>query len=655
VRVASGSYDPLLGLSWAELGSLARAQHRSQAANLLGIPAGEGDAVYALLDSEPALAPAGNDILEGVDTSLAGLRRFAPPEVLDATLTALDAEARAARGVYDPRAPEKTLAPLRAGLRRLRDLVEQVRSGSFTEGNRGELLTRLSQEERDFEDCLALAHGLVLDAVSDDDDVVAGESFDVTTRVWNGGTEPLELRDVVMRVPEGWTVSGPETATGRLGPGETRVLRNRVTVGTDAPPTRPVWRGRETPFRFAVEPAQRLLPVPPPEVVARLRYLSGDAASTVERPVRFRQTRSGSERRKQVAVVPALSLSLTPRVGFFPAASTSRVFQVGVVHHRRAASEATVRLEVPSGFRVEPAERRVALRDEGQAAVLSFRVTSTSPLRGAAELSAVAIEDGREWREQLQVVGYDHVEERHLLRPATARLLPASVRISRVARIGYVSGGMDEVADVLRQLGASVTLLTPEDIARGELTAYSTIVTGIRAYETRRELRAYHGRLVEYMENGGHLVVQHNRPDFNTPAGEARSGERPGQSPFAPFPALVTGNRVTDEAAPIKILQPAHPLLSLPNRITSEDFAGWVQERGVNFLEAKDSRYADLLSSQDPFPANSGEKKGLLVEARVGKGSWTYVGLGLFRELSAGVPGAYRILANLVSRPRRTP
>src|SRR5262249_45082024 len=157
--------------------------------------------------------------------------------------------------------------------------------------------------------------------------------------------------------------------------------------------------------------------------------------------------------------------------------------------------------------------------------------------------------------------------------------------------------GLDNVDEVIRQLGIPVTLLAPEDLSSGALSGYSTIVTGVRAYESRRELRASHERLMKYMEDGGHLVVQYNRLEFNRdsdalPAGGPSERSAPATSPFAPYPALVGGNRITAEEAPIRFLQPEHPLLTTPNRITSADFDGWAQERGVNFLETKDPGYS---------------------------------------------------------------
>jgi hypothetical protein len=159
---------------------------------------------------------------------------------------------------------------------------------------------------------------------------------------------------------------------------------------------------------------------------------------------------------------------------------------------------------------------------------------------------------------------------------------------------------------------------------------------------------------MSYVEGGGNLVVQYNRLEFNqapeTPAGAAAAP--PADSPFAPYPASVTSDRVTDEGAPPRLLRPDAPLLSTPNRIGPSDWEGWVQERGLNLLAARDSRLENIVAFTDPFPLNAGEKTGALVDAKVGRGRWTYVGLGLFRELPAGVPGAYRLLANLVSRPR---
>jgi hypothetical protein len=252
----------------------------------------------------------------------------------------------------------------------------------------------------------------------------------------------------------------------------------------------------------------------------------------------------------------------------------------------------------------------------------------------------------------VQAVEYDHVERRQLLWPAEARVLALDLRTLPGTAVGYVMGSGDALADAIRQLGLPLTLLTADDLLFGDLSRFTTIVAGIRAYETRPDLRSSHGRLLRWVEAGGHLVVQYNRAAFNRLAPEAPAPPAGEPSPYAPFPAVVTSERISDETAAVRTLVPGHPLLTAPNRISPADWEGWVQERGLQFLAAQDLRYTEILASTDPFPYNPGEKRGILVEAKVGKGTWTYVGLALFRQVPAGVPGGWRLLANLVNSPR---
>jgi hypothetical protein len=320
-----------------------------------------------------------------------------------------------------------------------------------------------------------------------------------------------------------------------------------------------------------------------------------------------------------------------------------RELKVRVRHEAPGPGTAVVRLEAPAGFTLEPREERLSFRQEGEEQTARFwaRAPAAPSHDARVAIQAVAERDGRAYRSGYQVVSYDHIQERHLYSPAAAAVLSLDVAVGRDVRVGYVRGSGDEVPEALAQLGLPVTFLEAEDLAFGDLSRFTTIVTGIRAYETRADVRAHHERLLDFARAGGHLVVQYNKLN-------------PGlaDSPFAPYPARLTASRVSAEDAPIEMLLRGHPLLATPNRIGPADFAGWVQERGVYFLEARDPRYTDLLASTDPFPLNAGVKKGLLVDAAVGRGTWTYVALGLYRQLPAGVPGAYRLLANLVSRPR---
>jgi hypothetical protein len=179
-------------------------------------------------------------------------------------------------------------------------------------------------------------------------------------------------------------------------------------------------------------------------------------------------------------------------------------------------------------------------------------------------------------------------------------------------------------------------MIDADTLAFGSLSRFDVIVTGVRAYERRPDLRASNHRLLDYAAKGGTVIVQYNKFEFN-------------EAQFGPFPAKVSSSRVTDERAPVQVLVPDHAVMRWPNRIGDASWQGWVQERGLYFLGEKDARYVDLVQLEDPFPFNKGPKRGALVEARVGKGRWMYLGLGLWRQLPAGTEGAYQLLANLLS------
>jgi len=235
------------------------------------------------------------------------------------------------------------------------------------------------------------------------------------------------------------------------------------------------------------------------------------------------------------------------------------------------------------------------------------------------------------------VIEYPHIRRQHIYHEADVTLKVLNVRTAPNLTIGYIVGVGDEVPAAIEQLGAKVEYITPEDLAWGNLSRFSAIVTGVRAYERRLDLRANNTRLLDYVSGGGTLIVQYNKFEFN-------------EAQYGPYPAQVSGNRVTDEFAPVAVVAPNDPLMTFPNEISESTWKNWVQERGLYFLGERDARYRDLVKFEDPFPYNKGEKTGALVEASYGKGTWVYVGLGLWRQLPAGTDGAYQLLANMISR-----
>ena len=210
------------------------------------------------------------------------------------------------------------------------------------------------------------------------------------------------------------------------------------------------------------------------------------------------------------------------------------------------------------------------------------------------------------------------------------------VAVAPALSVGYIMGVGDQVPPAIEQLGAKVEMLSPDDLAWGDLSRFNAIVTGVRAYERRDDLRANNSRLLEYVFNGGTAIVQYNKYEFN-------------DAQYGPYPASVSSNRVTDEDSAVNVLAPQNPIFTTPNEIGEQAWKSWVQERGLYFLGEKDSRYHDLLRLEDNFTYNPGPKTGALVEAQYGKGKWIYVGLNLWRQLPSGTDGAYQLLANLIS------
>jgi LmbE family N-acetylglucosaminyl deacetylase len=656
VEVATGVFDPILGATWSEVGGLARRAHRSQN---MGAGPGRADQPpfrYVLLDSEPALA-APADLLAGVDRTLDGLERFAPlvfgSQPFRPTLARLAAAEQEARAAFDAREPGR-VAP--AAARALRE-IERLLAVAGAEPAAKDLEDRLREEAQDLRDVLALSAGLGVTAVANDDAVVPGQRFQVEVTVRNDGREPVRLEEVTLRVPERWSASAPTAAGNVVAAGSVVRRTFDVVVADDAPASRPYWHRAPDRDRHLVDrPQDETLPWSPPQLSAGVRWIAHEATVTTEGPAVFLGARGpGVPRRRAPIVVPALAVRVLPGVAVVPlgAEAPARSFRVAVTDHTAEGGRATVRLKAPAGWTVEPPSRELAFRFEGDSASATFAVRAPADAApGTVTLAAEAERAGHLYAESADVVSYEHVEERPLVGPATASLVGLDVRVDPRASVGYVMGSGDAVAEALAQLGVPVTLLDADMLASGDLGRFSTIVTGIRAFEVRPDLRSGFARLLDFARAGGHLVVQYNRAAFNQIGPRPTPAETAGASPFAPYPAAVSTRRVTDETAALNLLVPGHPVFRTPNAIGARDFDGWVQERAIQLLDARDPRYRELLSAADPFPKNPGEQKGLLVEAPVGRGSWTYVGLVLFRQVAAGTPGAYRLLANLVSRPR---
>ena len=464
-----------------------------------------------------------------------------------------------------------------------------------------------------------------------------------------------------------------------------------LTIPAASRPTEPYWHrdGQAGRYTFDADAPFGLPMRPSPFYVQVMLGLPGGEEVIEGLPVQHRYEGNifSGEKRTELLVVPALSVRATPEIAIIPAAAirpvrpaptaapartaaartaaaraaaeraaaeraaaertaaeraagaptSDREVRVTVVNDAPGPLKSVVTLQLPENWTASPAEHAVDFSRPDEAQTVRFHV-KPAPTAGPGEytVKAVATANGQTFDRGFQVVEYPHIRRYHIYDTAHTTLKVIDVRTPANLTIGYVMGVGDQVPPAIEQLGAKVEMLSPDDLAWGDLSRFSAIVTGVRAYERRDDLRANNSRLLEYVFNGGTAIVQYNKYEFN-------------DAQYGPYPASMSSNRVTDEDSAVKVVAPQNPIFTTPNEIGEAAWKNWVQERGLYFLGEKDSRYHDLLQLEDPFALNPGPKAGALVEAQYGKGKWIYVGLNLWRQLPSGTDGAYQLLANLIS------
>jgi hypothetical protein len=345
---------------------------------------------------------------------------------------------------------------------------------------------------------------------------------------------------------------------------------------------------------------------------------------------------SGTARKRILSIVPAFSVMLEPGEQVIPIENDSpTTVRVAVKSDVTDPSHGTLHLEVPSSWGVEPKSLPVELDQRNEEKDFEFTVRPTNLKEGQRKISAVLDSGGKSYREGYSLVTRDDLNSFYYYQPATERVSIVNVQVPKDLKVGYVMGAGDNIPAVLRQIGMNVTILPAEKVATEDLAQYGTIVLGIRAYDTQKGVVANNKKLLDFVSAGGTLVVQYNAGvgDFNS-------------EHLTPYPAQLSRARVSVEEAPVDILAPQDGVFHFPNQITQADFDGWVQERGLYFMDQWDNHFTPLLACHDPGEA---PQKGGLLQAKYGKGIYIYTGYAFFRQLPAGVPGAIRLYVNLLS------
>ena len=643
-----GGYDPLLGTTYAEIGSRARGMHKCQGmSQLVALPASSMGARFQLVESTDSTLFEFEErsLFDGVDTSVQALASFTgsnPPVGLTQALNQIAGFSAAALDQYQQDGLSSARLPILNGLRAVRKLRDDLASMSLSEDAQWEIDFRLATKERQFVDAALLVHSLRIEVLASDGLVVPGQTMDVSVLIANRGSVPVTVRGVRAAGFTGAVACDAESVL----PGAVYSCAQSVTVPINSRPTDIHWRHEPSADRYIVdEDVPFGAPFRPTPFRMDFDFDFGQGVSVaVDRPVEYRYSDDifAGEKRTSLSVVPRFVVSMTPEIAIIPTGrDDDSEVRVTVVNAGPDATSGEVTLRLPSGWSATPERIPIRFSREDESQTVRFQVSTGGSQVGEYRVGA-AVEDGTEqYQRGFQLIEYPHIGRRHLGRVADGRFKVIDVSIVSDLSVGYVDGVGDAVPPAIEQLGASLEFVDSDDLAWGDLGRFDVIVTGVRAYERRQDLRANNDRLLQYVENGGTVIVQYNKFEFN-------------QAQYGPYPAQVSRNRVTDERAPIRILENDHPLFAWPNRVATQTWDDWVQERGLYFLGDRDESYIDLVELEDSFEFNPGIKRGALVEARVGDGRWLYVGLGLWRQLPAGTTGAYALLANLLSLGQAT-
>ena len=598
VEVQTGNYYPALGLSNGEIASLSRSMHKSQGFGSTGSRGNQTEYLEFLKGDFPKDK---SNLFDGIDTSW---NRLEGGAAIGAILNPLEDN-------FNFTNPSAMLPQLT----RAYELVKQLNNDHWRE-------IKLKQLETLILDC----GGIFLEAVANTNTINPNGSYEATFEAINRSDYPVTINSIKNSNGKVLLAVG-ET----LQPNEKKEFQMTITSSASKV-SAPYWLSQKGTLGMYKAPENVIgLPeTPAPEQVVFELQLSRTEIPVI-RDVVYKYTDPvKGEVYQPLEVLPAVTTSIPEKVLIF-SSEASRVVPVTVTAGRDNVT-GSVTLQHPKGWEVAPAQGVFNIDKKGQSQTLQFTVTPPKE-QSEGYLNVLAQMGDQFFEKELVTIDYDHIPFQRVLLPSEAKIVRIDIE-KKGEHIGYIEGAGDAIPQSLREIGYSVTTIAPSEIIASNLNQYDAIVVGIRAYNTVPDLAFKQTELNNYVENGGTLLLQYN------------TAHRMVTKDIAPYPITLSRERVTDEFSEVRILAPNHPVLNNPNTITQTDFEGWVQERGLYFPSEWDENFKPILAMKDK---GYGESKGSLLVASYGKGHYIYTGLSFFRELPAGVPGAYRLFANLLS------
>jgi LmbE family N-acetylglucosaminyl deacetylase len=657
VEIPEGDYDPILGRSYVQMSREGWSQQKSQYGGGNPPLPGPNTVDYHRYGSTIPASDKEKDFFDGIDTTLPGIATLAHGDTAFLKTALRDIDQHVMTATFNNLAshPEKIAPELAKGYLKTKELIDAVNASSLSAEDKANVAYELNIKLAQFNTALVEALGiqfralvtqrdasLSLNASDTPTSVTPGSEFAVRLRIasatpWGTGND-LRLTRTWLASPEKehWNIVRTGAPGLDLPSSNSGDALFRVTVPRDAEPTRPYFT-RPTPAQPYYDIADSSLlnqPFAPYPLAGWAEFTYNGVDLRIGQVVQSIHREHGYGSLFQPLVVtPQLSVNLASHSGIVPLGESSFPLAVNVKNDQQENADGTLKLNLPSGWTAEPASLPFHL-SANEAAPLAFTIHPSGLDTHNYEIKVVAQSGNYTFTEGVQTVGYPGLRPYFLYRPASYAARGVDVKVAPNLNIGYIMGTGDEVPAALEQLGIHPHLLNAEEVTTSDLSHYDAIVIGIRAYANRPELASNNSCLLEYVKQGGVLIVQYQSDEYDRN--------------YGPYPYALGGNpeKVVEENAPVTLTEPSHPLFQWPNRITSADFDGWVEERGHSFMKSWDGHYSALTQTADP---GQDPQRGGLLAARYGKGIYIYDAYALYRQFPAAVPGAYRILANLVS------
>ncbi len=607
LKIDVGIFNPLLGKSYGEIAADSRSMHKSQGFGSAKLR-GELIEYFKLLKGDSAK----KDLFEGIDQTW---NRFATTAKFQKLIEDCSKK-------FNPQSPEKIVV----------DLVSIYKQLQLLDENDATIKYWKNLKLKETENLILTCSGLWMEAYASDYVAVPGNDVNIVVQILNRNNNEVKLNKISFFNQTDTIVSK------NLKQNELNVFRHKEKLVFAIPFSSPYWLNEKHDVGMYTVKEKQLIGKPENEGVAKVTFdiTVSDLNLQIERALVFKSTDPvKGEVYRPFEILPPATINISDKVFIFNSAAAKDIQLT--IKANAANVNGTVQVKVPEGWNISIKNSEFKLAAKGDEVIIDATVTpGKNNVEGKLQASLTI--NNAVFTKSIKRIEYDHIPYQFILSNAEASLVKIDLKKAGNV-IGYIPGAGDDVAACLKQIGYDVTILTDELLSKENLSKYNCIITGVRAYNTNERLQTYYNKLMEYVKNGGNFIVQYNTNNRIGPVG----------TKIGPYPFTISRERVTNENAEIRFVNPKHSILNFPNTITQKDFEGWVQERGIYFASEQDENYETIFSANDP---DEKANEGSLIVGKYGKGNFVYTGLVFFRELPAGVPGAYRLFVNLISIPQ---